>query len=348
MLIRTLIIGYIPLTDTIGKKPRQIREDNYFKELLNEFDLGEVSFASYQDWKRKIDEVDPLFVIVFGEYYAAQVKDYKKDALIYVAYDGGQIFYRKAEIEKKKAEQQRKFREIAGLVKQAQEGDEKNLSYMKQFAAMSYNDMYKMIVQAIIGENEDLKKKAWELLTSNNVHSNFIWMRAQLMCEVWDHCDGKGKEEFLCMAMDQHIENGMARKTTDFTDKEGQLFHQYMFRYFDGSDANYIRRIPVGSKGQNKYAYQAILDKYETPNGVQMMLEAGETKSKLEEYHKNEAEKIASLLNKWKTNPELSKRELNVLPTNENLWDEPLIPLEVDYFKNLLKKYDIEKYKSIF
>src|SRR3989338_10860081 len=173
MDVKTLIIGHTPLADTAGKKPSEIRNDRYFKEFLAGFDLGEVHYSSYDDWKQKIDEINPLFTIVFGEYYAEQVKDHKKDSLIYVTYDGGQIFYRKAETEKRKAEQQKTFGEIARLVKDAKGGDEKHISDMRKFASMSYNDMYKMLIQAIIGDKEDLRKKAWALLNDNNAHKNF-------------------------------------------------------------------------------------------------------------------------------------------------------------------------------
>ena len=153
--------------------------------------------------------------------------------------------------------------------------DESQIDAARQFASMSYDDLYKMIVHAIIGKDERLRKQAWELLMDNNGHSQFVWMRAQLICEAWQGADGKGKEEFLCMAMNQHIEQEMARKIEDFTDSDGQKYHQYMFCDFFGCDVDYIRRIPFGFKGQDKWAYEALLTKYETPIGPRMMLEAG-------------------------------------------------------------------------
>ena len=347
MDVKTLIIGHTPLADTAGKKPSEIRNDRYFKEFLAGFDLGEVHYSSYDDWKQKIDEINPLFTIVFGEYYAEQVKDHKKDSLIYVTYDGGQIFYRKAEIEKRKAEQQKTFEEIARLVKDAKGGDEKHISDMRKFASMSYNDMYKMLIQAIIGDKEDLRKKAWALLNDNNAHKNFVWMRAQLLCEVWDHCDGKGKEEFLCMAMDQHIENGLAYKLENFFEDD-QEFHQYMFVDFFGCDLNYIRRIPVGEKKQDKYAYQAILEKYETPNGVQMMLEAGQMESKKKEYIKDQCAKFTALLKTWKEDPSKPMKELGVKPWHPYTEDDPLEGRELEGFKDYLKKHDTAAFAEIF
>ena len=187
-------------------------------------------------------------------------------------------------MDKRKEEQHKTLTELEGMIQKVIEDGEEKVPSLRKFAAMSYDDMYRMIVQAIIGEDDKLRKQAWSLLNDNNAHKNFVWMRVQLICEAWDHCDGKGKEEFLCMAMNQHIDNGIARKLENFIDEEDQEFHQYMFMNFFGQDLNYIRRIPIGFKGQDKYNYTAILDKYETPNGPRMMLEAGQMKSKLEEY----------------------------------------------------------------
>src|SRR3989344_151757 len=287
MTIDTLIVGYVPLAETAGKKPREIRDDSYFKEVFAKFDLGSLHYASSENWKLKIDEIHPLFVVCLGgELYAREIKEYKSDALLYLADPPGSVFYRKAEIKSKKEKHEKILSEIAGLIQKIRDGGEKELDAARKFAAMTYEDMYKTIIKAIIGDDEKLKKSAWELLMNNEGHKDFIWMHTQLICETWDHADGKGKEQFLCMAMDQHIENGVARKLDDFTDADGQQYHQYMFCDFFGNDLNYIRRTPFWEKGQDKWAYQATLDKYETPNGPQMMLEAGQMHLKKAEYFK--------------------------------------------------------------
>jgi len=114
MQIDTLIIGYVPLSDTTGKKPREIRDDKYYKELFSAFDLGTVHYASRQDYKTKIDEINPLVVVSLGgDYYAEEVNQYKKDSLLYATDDAGSIFYRKADVEEKKAKQRKTFEEIA-------------------------------------------------------------------------------------------------------------------------------------------------------------------------------------------------------------------------------------------
>jgi hypothetical protein len=280
MSIRTLIIGFVPLKDTTGKKSRELKADQYFKDLLSDFDLGEVHFAPQQqsEYQKAIDTLHPFVVIVFDEFMAREVKAYKRDVFIYVAISPSSVFHRKAEVESKQNKQRKMLEEIAGLIQRIREDGVENEALVRRTAGTSYQEMYDLLIKALISDRKDLQEKAWDLLTRNDVHPNFIWMRAQLICEVWEHSDGKGREEFLCMAMDQHIGNGVARKIEDFTDSDGQVYHQYMFSYPDGKDANYIRRIPVGHKGQDKYAYEAILKKYETPTGPQMMLEAGEVK----------------------------------------------------------------------
>lgn len=350
MQLDTLIIGYIPLTDLSGKKGRQLKADQYFKDLLAGFDLGTVHFASREDWKSKVDEINPVVIVSLGgDYYAQEVKEYKKDSLLYAAEHPNGVFTRKAEEQEKKDENIKKFTEIAGILQKIRDEGEEELKTVRKFSAMSYKDVYDMLIQMIISKNEEAKQKAWELLTSNNVHSNFIWMRAQMMMEVWQHANGKGKEQFLCMSMDRHIENGMARKLDDFIDEDGQKYHQYMFCDLFGRDLNYIRRIPYGEKGQDKYAYEAILDKYETPNGLQMNLEAGQMKSKKEEYFKNEAEKVLKVLTSWKANPALSKKELGVLPWEEgDSTDDPLTDRELKSMRNFLEKHDKMAFETLF
>lgn len=296
MAIKTLIIGFTPIQDVSGKKSRELKFDQYFKGLLSDFYLGEVHFVKQDNFKEAIDKHDPFFVIVFDEFTAREVKGYKKDVFVYVTDAPSRIFYRKAEIEEREKKQRKTFEEISGLVKKLEVDDEKGLKAARQYAGMSYNDTYDWLIQMIISDREDLRQKAWDLLLRNDGHPDFVWMRAQLLCEVWDYGDGKKKEEFLCMAMDQHIENGMAEQLEDFTDVDEQIYHQYMFHFFDGSDANYIRRIPIGQVGQDKYAYEALLKKYDTPNGVQMMMEAGQMKSKKEEYFSNIKQKSEQVM----------------------------------------------------
>ena len=68
------------------------------------------------------------------------------------------------------------------------------------------------VVFSIVKQMQKRKKKAWELLMNKNGHSDFIWMRVQLICECWEASDTKGKEKFLNLAMQDHIDNGLARE----------------------------------------------------------------------------------------------------------------------------------------
>lgn len=85
MVINTLIIGHEPLKSNEGKKPREIKHDTYFKELLAQYDLGTVHFASQNNWQGKVDEIHPLFIVsLMGDYNAREVKEYAKDSFLYV------------------------------------------------------------------------------------------------------------------------------------------------------------------------------------------------------------------------------------------------------------------------
>jgi hypothetical protein len=289
MNIATLIIGYEPPIDTAGKRAPQIRNGAYFKEILAKFDFGELHFANLDNWQTKITDINPLFAIVLGgDWYAEQVKDFKSDVLVYVSHAPSQIFHRKAEIEEKKAEQHKTFTEIAGLIQTAREKGEKEIEAMRKFSAMSYKDLYELIKQGLISDRKELHDSAWELVFGEGErHSNLIWMRVQFLAETWERSDGKSKEELMCLAMDHHVLNGLARKLDVFTDENGQQYHQYMFCNYWGQDINYVRRIPFGEKKQDKWAYEAMLEKFETPaNFVRVMMEASELNKQREEFLK--------------------------------------------------------------
>jgi len=349
MEINTLIIGYVPLADTVGIKPREIRDDKYFRELLSGFDLGSVHYSNQTpvNWQKKIDEVNPIIIIYLGgEYYAQEVKKYKDDALMYLADDAGSVFYRKAEIEKKKEKHQKIFREIESIVKKLRADGE--LEGVRKFAAMTYNDMYKMITKAIISDNEDWKKKAWELLMNNNGHPDFVWMRVQLICEAWEASDAKGKEKFLNLAMQDHIDNGLARELVMHTDEEGIQYRQYEFIYPNGQRTYYVRRIPVATKDMEKYGYENLLTKYETPNGARMLLEVGQMKSEMKKYTDFEAEKIYRVLKEWKADPTKTQRELNIIDPEGVIHNEPLKERHVEAFKKTLRAWAEDKYLELF
>ena len=133
----------------------------------------------------------------------------------------------------------------------------------------------------------------------------------------------------------------------DFTEGD-QLYHQYMWLFLDGSDTNYIRRIPFGTKGQNKYAYEAILKKYDTPNGLQIMIEAGQMREKKEEYIQDQCTRIAAMLKAWKEDPLKTMKELGVRPWPPYTEDEPLVGRELEHFKIFLQEHDLASFKGLF
>lgn len=250
---------------------------------MSNYDLGEVHFSTFEDAASKLSELNPYVAIVFNEDTARQVKAMKEDVFVYIANDPGRIFYRKAESEAKQEKQRQLFADVSRMVQKLRMEDEKGHEAARMFAAMDYNAMYSMIKRAIVGDNQDLAKQAWALLLDNNGHKDFLWMRVQIMVEAWEAADGPGKEKFLCMVMQDYIDEGFARPLPDFVDIDGAVYRQYMFCYLDGSDANYIRRIPYAQQGQRGTAYDAILSKYETPNGVRMLFEFGRARKLREE-----------------------------------------------------------------
>ena len=349
MQVDTLIIGYVPIVDVTNKKSREIRDDKYFKELIAKFDLGSVHYANQTSWQSKIDEINPIVIVYFGsEYFAEEIKKYKNDVLLYVADDAGSIFYRKAEAEKKKEKHIVIFSEIERIIKKLRNDGEKELETVRKFSAMSYNDIYKMIQRAIIGEDKELSKKAWDLLMDNKAHSNFVWMRAQIIVECWQASDAKGKEKFLNIAMKDHIENGFARELPIFTDEDGMQYRQYEFMYPNGERSYYIRRIPIATKEMDKYGYENLLDKYETPNGARMLLEVGQVKSDMKKYTDVEAEKIYRVLKEWRANSAKTQRELNIINPSGEFEDKPLEEEHIEAFKKLLKKWGEDKYLELF
>jgi len=289
MEIKTLIIGYKPYVEGEEKrKPAEIRADNYFEDFLKRFNLGELHFSYNNEYKPAIDELNPMFCIVFDDHTAGEIKAYRKDILLYVTHHPTSIFHRKNEVEERKKKQERIFKEVEGLIKMIKEKGESGLSSARTFASMDYGEMYKFLQECIMSDKPDLKKQAWDLLNRNDVHEQFVWMRANIIVDCWQVADAKGKEEFLTIAMKQYIDQGCVRQLNNFTDQDGIEYKQYMFLYPNGADLNYVRRIPIATPGMEKLAYENILEKYETPKGMQMLMEIGESKKLFEQHKKPE------------------------------------------------------------
>jgi hypothetical protein len=148
--------------------------------------------------------------------------------------------------------------------------------------------------------------------------------------------------------MKDHIDNGFARELDIHTDEEGIQYRQYEFIYPNGERSYYIRRIPIATKDMEKFGYENLLSKYETPNGARMLLEVGQIKSEMKKYTDFEAEKIYVILNEWKKNPNKTQRELNIIAPNGIIYDKPLEERHVEAFKKLLKAWAEERYFELF
>ncbi len=112
----------------------------------------------------------------------------------------------------------------------------------------------------------------------------------------------------------------------NFTDEDGLEYHQYMFLDPLGGDANHIRRLPFATKGQDRYAYENLLEKNEIPtNYLRVQVEANSLRKQWDDYLASECEKVKKVLEEWKKDSSKSKKELGVVPWNEgDSVDDPL------------------------
>jgi hypothetical protein len=166
-------------------------------------------------------------------------------------------------------------------------------------------------------------------------------MKMQVLCEAWEKTDNKGREELMCMTMNQFVDEDVARKIDNFTDEDGQEYHQYMMVNFHKQDTGYIRKIPFGEKKeQERYGYEALLEKNEVPaNFVRLNMELNQIQDQREEFFNDQREKIRVVLKKYEENPKLSKKELGVAPWDEkDDINEPLTEKELNSLKNFLNK----------
>lgn len=347
MEVDVMILGHVPIVDTTGVRAIAIRNNKYVEDLIHSYDIGTVHCVSHAEWKQKVDEVNPLIIVnLCGDYFCNEVKDYKKDALIYSAHGGGEIFHRKATTEEKKEKNDRIFREIAGLVQKIRTDGQKEVDIIRKFSAMEYKDIYKMMQMGLISEDKNLSKTVMELLNDNS-RSDFVWMRVQMMAEVWEHASSKQKEEMLLSEMDDFVKEGFVEKRKPFTDDDDIEYHQFEFLCPDGRRLNYIRRIPMAGS-MSKIAYENLLDKYETNNYLRMQLEFGEAKKTWAKYKEQEAEAFHRVLALWKENPDLTKKDLNISNWDGYVYDVPLTPADVKGLKKWLKYYSNDKYFELF
>lgn len=346
MNIKTIIIDYEPLKlETL--KGAQLKRHQYFQDTLAKFNLGELYFLSLEDAKKQICDINPLLVFALSDFTAREIKNTKSDNLIYVIDAPYQIFHRKVDIEKKQEKLHRILSEASGLLQTVLNGEKKEKD-LRYFASLSYTDMYEMFKKALIGDNENLKKVAWDTLFGEGErHSNIIWMRAQFMVEIWKGSDWKGREKLMCMSMERHIDNGTARKMDNFVDSDGQEYYQYMFIDPYGNDLNHIRRLPFATKEQERFAYESLLEKNEIPaNYMRIQIEANQLREQYDEYLQTEHDKIWAVLDKWEKDPKLSRKELGVVATEDGGDNDPLSNREIEILRGMLNETMIKQYEK--
>ncbi|HMO78145.1 MAG TPA: hypothetical protein PKA42_02505 [Candidatus Paceibacterota bacterium] len=334
---KTFLVDFAP---TVWKEtPAQLRRKQYVDDLLKIYDLGEVVFCSHAECLERGVTENPDVIICCYEYFAREIKDKIPEAVLYVTEGVSGVFSRKAEVEEKMKSNKKIFEDAADTVKRIREASPEERDQMRKFHALSYDELYKMIQQAIIGDNEDLRKKAWDLLWGpGEKNSAIIWMRVQMMAEVWEGSKGDRLEQLMLMSMGRHLDLGLVRKMDTFTDADGQQYHQYMFLDPYGNDFNYIRRLPFGTKDQDRYTYEALLKKNEIPiNYMRLQMEAVQFRKEINEYLQAQCEQISSVLDKWKENPELGRKELGVgsKPEHEDL---ALSKDDVNYLQEKLRQ----------
>ena len=328
---------------TVTKEtPSQMRKKEYSDNLLNKYDLGELTICTFEECKERGVQEKPDIIICTYEYGAQEIKTLIPESVLYVAESVNSVFSRKADTDKKMKKNLRIFEDASDMVKRIREATDEEREQMRKVHAMSYNQTYKMLTKAIISDNEELRKQAWDLLWGpGEKHSNIIWMRVQMMAEVWEHSKGKTLEKLMLISMERHIDQGTARKLDDFTDADGQQYHQYMFIDPLGGDTNHIRRLPFAPKDHDRYAYEKLLEQWEIPsNFLRVQIEANSLRKQWDDYLEAECKKVQKVLEEYEKDPMKSREELGVIPWNEDDdVNDPLNERELGSLRNFLKKH---------
>lgn len=338
MQLKTLIVGYEPpKLDTL--KGAQLKKHQYFQDTLDSFNLGDVHYLPVEESKQQIHDINPLLVLAFDEYTAQEINGIKADNLIYLIDTPGQIFARKADVKEKQAKLHKVLSEASGLLQDVMDGKQKEKD-LRHFSSLSYDDMYKMLTKAFISDNKKLHESAKELLFGEGErHSNIVWMRVQMMAEVWEGAKGKAFEQLMVMSMERHLDQRTARKMDNFIDDDGLEYHQYMFLDPYGNDVNHIRRLPFATNDQERFAYESLLERNEIPtNYIRIQLEANQLKQQWDEYLQAEHDKLTAIMSKWAENPQLSRKDLGIAPTVDGDKDDPLSDREVEALKSMIKE----------
>lgn len=247
MKVNTLIIGYTPTV-------KNLKANQYFDDLIKEFNLGDIYFADYNNYKESMDEVKPIIVITFSNVTAQEIKDYKKDNFLYLI-DHPITVLRK----KKEEEQKNTFKEIEGLIAMMADKNEEEEKAIRGVAGMNYKDTYEMIKEMLRSGKDELVQKAWEMLQQN--HGEWPWMRAQLMIETWKSASAKRKEELLLLTADECISDGIAKRGEDVKDDNGNKYRQYIFLDKKGEMTGEVFFIPRATDKMDGSHYEVLAEK---------------------------------------------------------------------------------------
>lgn len=340
MTPKTWLVDFSP--NITKQTPGQLRRKEYVDDVLSTYDLGEVTFIdNIEECKRRGPEEKPDIIICTYEYGAREIKDAVPEAVLYVIEGLGSIYSRKAETAEKIEKNKKIFEDVAETIERIRTATDEERDQMRKFHAMSYDEVYKMITKAIIGDNEDLRKKAWDLLWGpGEKNSNIVWMRVQMMTEVWEHSKGEQLEQLMLMSMERHTDLGLARKIENYTDEDGQEYHQYVYIDPYGNDMEYVRKLPRASKDQERYSYEALLEKHELPkNYMRVQMEANQFKKEVDEYREAERAKIFAVLERYERNPKTGRKELGVASEPEKE-KKPLLKKEVKYLRELAERLE--------
>lgn len=247
MKVNTLIIDHTPTS-------RNSKADQYFEDLIKEFNLGDVHFADSDGFKDLMDKINPIIVITFSKVTAEEVKEYKKDNFLYLL-DLPVTVLRK----KKEEEQRNTFKEIEGLVAMMADKNEEEEKAIRGVAGMSYKDTYEMIKEMLRSGKDELVQKAWEMLQQN--HGEWPWMRAQLMIETWKNASAKRKEELLLLTADKCIGDGIAKRGEDVKDDSGNKYRQYIFLDKKGEAVGEVFFVPIATEDMSGSHYGVLAEK---------------------------------------------------------------------------------------
>lgn len=343
---RTFLVDFAPTT--WKETPSQLLRKEYVDKLFKTYDLGEVILCSLVECKERGPIEKPDIIICTYEYEAREIKTLIPEAVLYVVEGVNGIFSRKTEIEEKMEKNKEIFEDAAKTVRRIREATPEEREQMRNFHALSYDEFYKMIQKAIISNDEDIQKKAWDLLWGpGEKNSNIVWMRVQMMAEVWEGSKGEQLEQLMLMSMEKHIDQSTARKMDDFIDADGQKYHQYMFLDPYGDDLKHIRRLPFASKNETRIGYENLLEKFEIPtNYLRIQVEANSLRKQWNDHLAEECVKVRKVLEEYEKDPKRSKRELGVAARNSDDSDNPLEKNELEYLNNFLEKYQYSPLNS--